>query len=194
MRYPAIEVARLDGGEGFHAGSSNLGFTVKDFWRWAASDLVNNALRGMLAEFLVARALGQAEGVRVEWDAYDCLTAEGRKVEVKSAAYIQSWAQARPSTIRFGIQKTRAWEAATNDYSGELKRQADVYVFCLLKHRDQETLDPLDVDQWEFFVVATEVLDAELGPQKSLGLQRLKSIMRPLPYAEIAGAIADAVD
>ena len=143
----------------------------------------------MLAEFLVARALGAAEGVRVEWDAYDCKTAGGKKVEVKSAAYLQSWAQERLSAIRFGIQRTRAWEAATNEYSGERKRQADVYVFCLLKNKDQATLDPLDLDQWEFFVVPTRILDAELGEQKSLGLERLRSLARPLAYHEVGEAV-----
>jgi hypothetical protein len=29
-------------------------FTLSDFWRWSTSDLTNNAMRGILTEFLVA--------------------------------------------------------------------------------------------------------------------------------------------
>jgi len=43
-----------------------------------------------LAEYLVATVLGLNQGVRNEWDAYDLETEAGLKIEVKSAAYIQS--------------------------------------------------------------------------------------------------------
>ena len=57
-RYPAIDVARLGGREPFAGAGGSLDFDVGDFWSWAASDLASNALRGMLAEFLVAGAIG----------------------------------------------------------------------------------------------------------------------------------------
>lgn len=63
------------------------------------SDLLHNAFRGQLAEFLVSRALGCEAATRPGWDEYDLLTPDGVPVEVKSAAYLQSWEQARPSTI-----------------------------------------------------------------------------------------------
>lgn len=44
----------------------------------------------------------------------------------------------------FGIQPTFAWDAETNVYDTEMRRQSDIYVFCVLKHTDQETIDPLD--------------------------------------------------
>jgi hypothetical protein len=49
-----------------------------------ASDLVSNSTRGVLAEFIVARALGLDTGVRTEWQAFDLETASGKKIEVKS--------------------------------------------------------------------------------------------------------------
>lgn len=45
--------------------------TLGDFWAWAYSDLLDNTLRGALAEYIVATALGVNEGVRVNWDPYD---------------------------------------------------------------------------------------------------------------------------
>jgi hypothetical protein len=49
-------------------------------------------MRGVLAEYIVALAMGidTEEGVRREWDAYGLVLGDGTKVEVKSAAYIQS--------------------------------------------------------------------------------------------------------
>lgn len=101
------------------------------FWRWAYSDFLSNALRGVLAEFIVAQALGGDSRPRTEWDAYDLITKDGLKIEVKSSAYLQSWQQHRPSTIRFDIGLKRGWDAATNVYASEAGRAADVYVFCV---------------------------------------------------------------
>jgi hypothetical protein len=145
-----------------------------DFWRWSASDLLSNATRGRFAEFIVARALDvPLDQVRDEWGAYDLLTPEGTRVEVKSAAYIQSWHQTRPSIISFRVPKTRAWNAKTNLQETEARRQAEVYVFALLAHSDQTTIDPLNVNQWQFFVLPTAVLDARTRSQHSITLRTL---------------------
>jgi hypothetical protein len=50
---PSVAVP-LDGSERF----AGVDATVADFWRWAFSDLRDNATRGMFAEFLVAKAAG----------------------------------------------------------------------------------------------------------------------------------------
>jgi hypothetical protein len=46
----------LDGSERF----SGLDATVAEFWRWAFSDLRDNTTRGIFAEFLVAKAVGDS--------------------------------------------------------------------------------------------------------------------------------------
>lgn len=186
-----IPVTRKSGEEPIHHDREPLGFDVLSFWTWSASDLLSNATRGILAEYLVARALGDAKGARAEWDAFDAVTERGIRVEVKSSAYLQSWHQNKLSRINFSTRPTLAWEAETNTLAIERKRQADVYVFCLLDHKVQATVDPLDVAQWTFFVISTERLNAELGEQRSVGLTRLRQI-----GAEEAsyGGLADAVD
>lgn len=58
------------GHETFRANGRDLGPTLFDFWRWSLSDLVSNATRGLLAEFIVAKALGiSTPSVRDEWSA-----------------------------------------------------------------------------------------------------------------------------
>jgi hypothetical protein len=138
-----------------------VGFDVLDFWRWSASDLVSNTTRGLLAEFIVARALGLTENrVRDGWAAFDLQTESGLRIEVKSAACVQTWNQKELSAIRFCVPETRAWDGETGLLSKESRRQADVYVFALLHHRDKRTIDPLNLEQWRFYVIPTTALPA----------------------------------
>ena len=152
------------------------GLALWDFWQWSSSDLVSNATRGILAEFLVASALGLSNGVRNEWDAFDLQTETGIKIEVKSAAYVQTWHQRTLSRIVFDIRPTRAWDPLTNRLAKERKRQADVYVFSLLHHKDKETVNPMDLSQWTFYVVSTNQLDDVCGEAKSISLSGLKKL------------------
>lgn len=190
-----LTVTRKNGAERIHAGGRDLGHDLLGFWRWSASDLVSNATRGVLAEYLVACALGLEGGMRTEWDAFDLRTSEGVTVEVKSAAYLQSWHQARESAISFDIRSTMGWDAATNTSGTVARRQADVYVFALLHHRDKATIDPLDATQWTFHVVPTATLDARFPTQKRLGLGALLDLgPATADFDALAGAIAAAAE
>ncbi|MGV9732678.1 hypothetical protein ACWDT5_01160 [Rhodococcus aetherivorans] len=156
----ATPVVPKTGDEPLHESGRLLGQHLRDFWAWAYSDLLGNAMRGVLAEYLVGTALGCVHGrTRLEWDAWDLRTVDGIRLEIKSAAYLQSWRQSAYSRIGFDIRPTTAWYAETNTYSSDRRRQADVYVFCLFAHRDKATADPLDVGQWQFYVTSTRRLD-----------------------------------
>lgn len=173
---PVIKKKRKTGREPVHDNGNPIGPTLLEFWQWSASDLISNATRGILAEFFVASALGLTEDIRSEWNAYDLQLPSGHKIEVKSSAYIQSWYQRKLSPITFGIPETRAWNQDDNIQEKKPKRQADIYVFCLLAHKIQETLDPLDVSQWRFYVVPTSLLNQHCGHRKNIGLSGLKKI------------------
>jgi len=189
---PAIKTQRRNGDEEFIGSPRCEELTLKDFWQWSSSDLVSNATRGILAEFLVASALGLNGGVRNEWDAYDLLTAGGVKIEIKSTAYIQSWYQRKLSSIVFDIRPTRAWDSGTNKLAEEKKRQADVYVFCLLHHKDKETINPMDLSQWTFYVVPTKRLDQECQDAKSISLTKLTTLNPKIcSFDEIKKAVED---
>jgi len=181
-------LARLNGSESLTPD----GATVLDFWRWAFGDLRSNATRGVLAEYLVARAVGAGlEQARVEWDNYDVLSPSGVRIEVKSAAYLQSWPQARPSQIRYTGQNGLAWSVPTNTYSDQREVRADVFVFALHTCRDPARYDPLSLDQWEFRVVGADtVRDWNM---RSVGLGMLaRSGVQALRWQALAAAITDA--
>ncbi len=142
-----------------------------DFWKWAHSDLIGNAERGILAEYIVSSAFNTDNKCRVEWDAYDILTEDGIKIEVKTSAYLQTWHQDKYSNINFGIRPTKGYDYKTNTYEEEVKRKADIYVFCVHKHKDENTINPLDMNQWEFYVLNTKVLNEKKGNQKTISLK-----------------------
>lgn len=171
--FPKLDVTVKSGNEPFHNGGTALDRTLVDFWRWSVSDLVSNATRGILAEYIVACALGVAHGVRAEWDAYDLLTLSGVRIEVKSAAYLQSWFHRKLSNITFGIRPTRHWDAATSLIENDLRRQGQIYIFCVLKHKDKATVDPLNLEQWEFYVLSADVLNERFPTQKTISLSSL---------------------
>jgi hypothetical protein len=173
---PAIKVSRKNGNESLHDNENQIPFNLLSFWQWSSSDLVGNTLRGMLAEYIIASAVGSEKGTRTEWDAFDIETPDKTKIEVKSSAYIQSWSQEKLSTISFGIQPTQGWDAKTNTYSSQRVRQSDIYVFCVLAHKDKKTIDPLNLDQWVFYIVATKTLNKILGNQKTITLSSLEKL------------------
>lgn len=182
---------RRTGSEAFHNNGQPIGYTLLNCWQWNFSGIVGNTLRGAIAEYLVACDLGVADGVHVgEWNAYDVRSKSGLKIEVKSAAFVQNWQQKEPSKIKFSISPTKGWDADTNIYSLEIKRQSDVYIFSLLSHQDKNTLDPLDVNQWEFYVLPTSALNSKSLTQKTITFSALKKL-KPIQakFGEISTAI-----
>ncbi|MBP0000424.1 MAG: hypothetical protein J7641_15735 [Cyanobacteria bacterium SID2] len=162
------------GNEKFSDSDRNLDFTVLDFWSWSNSNLLENTIRGVLAEFIVARALNIETDSRVEWESTD-LSFEEVKIEVKSSAYIQAWEQKKLSTIQFSIAPTH-FDNTHPDFKQAPKRHSDIYIFCLFKETDPHQINPLDLSQWEFFVLATQTLNERVGAQKSIGLNSLKNL------------------
>jgi len=190
----AIIVSRKTGDENFRAKGKPLDNKLLGFWQWTCSDLSSNTMRGILAEYIVAYELGIATNTRREWDAYDLTTKDGVKLEIKSASYLQTWTQPKLSEILFDIAPTKGWNASTNEFSSEIKRQADVYVFCLLHYKEKSMLDPLDLDQWTFYLLPTSVLNTKKPNQKKIGLSSLLKLSpTEVSFGEIGSAIKKIV-
>lgn len=172
MNLPNIKTNRKTGNENFVLKKKVLNIKIQDFWCWNQSNLIENRTRGILAEFIVKEALNIKSQSRIEWDYYDLITDNGTKIEVKSAAYIQSWKQRKYSAIKFSISKT-VNEPSNCELSGKIGRSSDYYVFCLLKTKDQDVINPIDLDQWTFFVLKTDIINEKLQNQKTIGLNSL---------------------
>ena len=175
-RFPRLPVVRRSGDEPLHDDGRARSARLIDFWRWAYSDLVHNVTRGVFAEYLVADALGLSLDVRDPWADCDLRTKSGVRIEVRSAAYAQAWAQRRDSSISFSVRTSRRWDADTGAYDVDHARNTDVYVFALFNQRDRERIDPLNVAQWEFHVLSARTVDERRPDAKSLTLAALRSL------------------
>lgn len=166
-----------EGTEQFTLNDKTLSMTMNDFWKWAYSDLTNNIGRSVLAEYIVASALGitnlSTEQTRIMWRPYDLLSKEGYRIEVKSAAYIQSWDAKHPDHISFRIAPARVPDA-TGDYKldSPIQRNSDAYVFCIYKAMTKDQ-SPLNLDLWDFYVLNTKILDDKIPSQKTITLPSL---------------------
>jgi len=134
---------------------------------------LGNTLRGVLAEFIVASTIDILDKPREEWDAYDLKTKNGLKIEIKSSSYLQSWEQVKLSKIIFGIQPTSDWDYSINKRNKEKIRQSDIYIFCVLSHKDKNSVDPLDLSQWDFYILETKILNEKVKTQKTITLSSL---------------------
>jgi len=162
----------------------------QDFWKWAYSDFMSNALRGVLSEYIIATALNITDKPRIEWDAYDLKTTDGIKIEVKSSAYIQSWPQKKHSVIRFDIGQKKAWYSETNTSLKEAERSADIYVFCIFSSTEKNLANPLDTSQWFFLVCSSDFLNRNFSYQKSVGLATLEQKgLERITYNQLVEAI-----
>lgn len=167
---------------------------VLDFWQWAYSNIISNVERGHFAEYLVASALGTSNDARVEWERYDVQTNSGISVEVKTSGYVQAWHQKNKSRISFSIRQTKAFDAASNTYDGESKRQAQVYIFCVHNYKNKdEGINLLDMKQWDFYVLPTKILDLECQGQKIISLGRVIALGAiKCSYSELSVQVENA--
>ena len=108
--------------------------TVRDFWQFALGDLKMNNARGYLAEFIVDKALGIENLMRVEWDSYDLVFGD-ITIEIKSSAFLQLWAQKKVSALMFsGLQGTRYRPRALGNGEDPLGKRFNAMVYVLCAH------------------------------------------------------------
>lgn len=167
----------LTGNEEFTLRGIGTGLTVRDFWTWAYSDLIDNTQRGVMAEFLVYSSFKNTpppdSQMRANWLPFDVTSPSGRRIEVKSAAYIQAWTPENIfAQIRFDIGKKLAWDNVSASYSSEAKRNCDLYVFCVFTAKTKD-ISLLDLDYWDFYVLPTSVLNEKVPNQKGIALSSL---------------------
>jgi len=132
-----------------------------EFLKWGFGDRLDNTVRAILAEFIVAKSLGLEnlnETTRHEWGEVD-IRFEDIKIEVKSSGYLQSWSEEASPIISFDIYEKLTFDEKINSWREPKKRHADVYVFCVFEEKDPQKAEPLELDQWSFYVVHTETIN-----------------------------------
>ncbi len=159
------------GQEAFTENGASIGVSVLDFWRFSYSEL-NSDPRDDIAEYLVSLALGVREPYnKKDWTLFD-IDYNGNPIEVKSTSYYQTWRKDGKTTENrtFSIRK------ATAPDETEARRHSEVYVFCVLNGKTEETADPLRLENWEFYIIPTAIINEQCGDNKTISLSRIKSM------------------
>lgn len=166
-------------------------FDKGEFLEWAHGELLDNRNRGIVAEFIIAKALGLAGTRRVEWDDVD-LVYEGRSIEIKSAANLQSWEQTAPVICKFNIPKKSAYwdeKLGRRMLLDPPRRMADLYVLCHFKEIDRAKANPLRPDQWDFYVLASATIEEHFGDQKQVALTSVQDCCEAVEFDALRATI-----
>ena len=185
----------MNGNEQFIYQERALGFDMKDFWSFQYSNIY--ILHGEIAEFIVARALGVTDAQNSEyWTLWDVSYRE-KRIEVKASGCYHLWNNNDniSSSRVFSIAKANGAYDYEKSGNKEFKRQNDIYVFCLNKGKTAEESYPLNLDNWEFYVVPTTFLDEHCGNQKTISLGRIQHFgFEAIGYDKLRGAIDNIID
>lgn len=183
----------MNGNEKFILNNTELNFGILDFWKSKYSNIYN--MQEVIAEFLVEKALGIDKAQNIDyWTLYDILY-RNHRIEIKQTSYYHSWNEnSKISKVRrFGISMANSnYEFA--DGENKYERQNDIYVFCLNTGETRADSNPLDLDNWEFYVVPTSVINEKCGSNKTIGLKRVREIGENVSWHDIKKKIDFIID
>ena len=68
------------------------------------------------------------------------------------------------------------------------------FFFCLLAEMAKESLNPLDLEQWEFYVLATKQIDQDFGDRQSVSLKQVKDRTSCHPVDKLSAAVSQLLN
>lgn len=171
----------------FTSKGESIGLTMLDFWKYQYSNIFD--LQENIAEFIVGKALGLTEPCnRNGWSLFDIFYRKTR-IEIKETGYFYSWQKDGK------ISQQRTFGIAPAYGKDKVKeRQNDIYVFCLNTGTNEEESNPLEMDNWKFYVVPTSVINKVAKNQKTISLGRVRKLAPLTRYSELKGVIDSFID
>ena len=185
----------MNGKEKFIFKNQELGFDMLDFWKFHFSNIYG--LQDKIAEFIVSKVVGVDVAENDEnWTLWD-ITYRNKRIEVKETSYYHSFNKDGKVSKRrsFGITMANGSYDLEKSGNSLFCRQNDIYVFCLNTGETREASYPLDLNNWEFYVVPTSVINEKCGNNKTISLGRIKSLgFIPKKYNELRQEIDSVVE
>lgn len=197
MRKSLSEIKKLSenqmvGDECFTLNGEDTDLTMLEFWRWHFSEIFD--LQSKFAEYIVGKALGLSEAQNVgDWTLFDMMY-KGKRIEIKETSYYHAWQtdeEPKSKQRAFGI--TKAYDNYKDD-SSPLRRQNDIYIFCLNTGETKESSYPLELDHWLFYIISTDTINKECGDGKTISLSRVEKLTEGIRYSELKGAVDAMID
>ncbi|MCX4287292.1 MAG: hypothetical protein OSJ68_08430, partial [Clostridia bacterium] len=73
------------------------------------------------------------------------------------------------------LSKHLVFSISTHKHNAEIKRHAELYIFCLIHCKDENTCNPMDMSQWTFYILPTAELE-KISNKSSLSFRTLISL------------------
>lgn len=154
--------------------------------------IVNNVLRGMLIESIVALELEpEWKWTGGSYGGWDFEHANGLRLEIKQSAAQQSWQlgpNSKKSPPKFDIA-LRKHRGAGGQFVEDDKRAAQLYLFAY-HPVEGEDADHREPDQWEFYLCPEKTLPR----QKSIRLSKIRSLCQKIEISKLRSALAGDVE
>ena len=116
-------------------------------------------------------------------------------IEVKRAAHVQAWHRinSKPTPVSFNIDTKKY---GSEGFKHGRSFYVSAFVFCVLGKPGLPLVypDPLDLSQWEFYVLMSEVLDDEVRDQKTIRLRPLRELVKRKGRKTVFDGLRDAID
>lgn len=179
--------------EKFKLNDKELDYGILDFWKYKYSNIWN--MQEYIAEFIVEKALGMEKSHNTDsWTLFDIMYRNTR-IEIKETSYYHPWNE----NGKISNQRTFGITMANSKYENEeqenkFERQNDIYVFCLNTGETREESDPMNLNNWEFYIIPTKVINERCGNNKTISLNRIRKLTQKINYEEIKNQIDLIID
>ena len=181
----------MNGNEKFKIHNKKTDMSMLEFWQMKYSNIYD--IQDSIAEYIVAKALGKEKLDNTDyWTLYD-IDYHGVKIEIKETAYYHAFneAGAKRSQVRtFDIGKRYS---KYKDSASDKERQCDIYVFCLNIGNEKEDSYPLEMDNWEFYVVSRKIIDDNCGDNKTINLNKVRTLTEVTEYSNLRTKIDQVI-
>lgn len=181
------------GNEKFTLNNNDLDFGILDFWIYKYSNIYN--MQEVIAEFIVEKALNIEKSYNTDyWTLFDILYRNCR-IEIKETSYYHPWNEnGKISNQRgFGITKANS-SYENNDIENKFERQNDIYVFCLNTGVTKETSNPMNLNNCEFYIVPTSVINEKCGNNKTISLNKIRQLTKAITYDNLKKSIDELIN
>jgi hypothetical protein len=183
----------MTGNEKFIFDDKELDFGILDFWKYKYSNVWN--MQEYIAEFLIEKSLRLEKSQNTDsWTLYD-INYRNKRIEIKETSYYHPWNEnSKISKQRvFGITMANSsYENSSEE--NKFERQNDLYIFCLNIGETKEESNPMNIKNWEFYIVPTKIINNVCGNNKTINLGKVKNIAKQVDYFEIKNYIDYLID
>lgn len=183
----------MTGKEKFTINGNELEFGIIDFWQYKYSNIYN--MQEVIAEFLIEKALGMDKSYNTDsWTLFD-IPYRNKRIEIKQTSYYHPWNEdGKISNQRvFGITMANS-NYEKPEEENKFERQNDIYVFCLNSGTTKETANPLNISNWEFYIIPTKIINELCGKNKTISLNKVRKITQKIEYKNIKEYIDNLIN